>query len=168
MVRIMSLRAARLMTSIFLVRDRQILLLYRIGSTAVPDSWVGIGGHIEPNEIRDPTAAALRELHEEVGIGPNEISELSLRYVSFRDTGHELRTTYYFTANLRSETAPPTKCTEGELRWFDLTSPTADLPMPPTAAVALEHWLAEGRHDDLLRAIVMTATGEQVLPLARI
>lgn len=156
------------MTSIFLVRDGRILLLYRIGSSAVPDSWVGIGGHIQPDEIRDPTSAALRELHEEVGIAENEISELALRYVSLRDTGHELRSTYYFTANLRPETPAPTECTEGELRWFDLAPQIAALPMPPTTAAALEHWLAEGRHDDLIRTIVMTAAGDQILPLARI
>ncbi|MEQ7129418.1 substrate-binding domain-containing protein [Actinopolymorpha sp. B11F2] len=44
----MSLRSARLMTSIFLIRDDRILLLYRIGSSAIPDSWVGIGGHVDP------------------------------------------------------------------------------------------------------------------------
>lgn len=162
----MSLRATRLMTSIFLVRDDHVLLLYRIGSSAVPDSWVGIGGHVEPDEIRDPTTAALRELREEVDIAPDEISDLALRYVSFRDTGHELRSTYYFTANLRPETLAPTECTEGELRWFDLASPTAPLPMPPTAAAALDHWLSEGRHDDVLRAIIITPTGGLVLPLA--
>ncbi|SDT05550.1 NUDIX domain-containing protein [Microlunatus soli] len=163
----MSLRATRLMTSIFLVRNGKLLLLYRFGSSAIPDSWVGIGGHIEPDEIRDPTGAALRELHEEVGLAAEQISDLSLRYVSFRDTGDELRSTFYFTADLRPETPAPTSCPEGELRWFDIAPQTATLPMPPTASVALSHWLAEGRHDDLLRSIVMTATGSQVLSLAQ-
>jgi 8-oxo-dGTP diphosphatase len=89
----MSLRSARHMTSIFLIRGARILLLYRIGSSAVPDSWVGIGGHVEPGELRDPTRAALRELQEEVGIGPSQIDDLRLRYVSMRDSGEELRFT---------------------------------------------------------------------------
>lgn len=164
----MPLRATRLMTSIFLIRDGRILLLYRIGSSAVPDSWVGIGGHIEPDEIRDPTAAALRELQEEVEIAPEEISELTLRYVSLRDTGGELRTTFYFTAELRPGTPAPTSCPEGELRWFDLTDPElTTLSMPQTASAALTHWLAAGRHDDVLRSIVMTESGAQVVPLAQ-
>ncbi len=162
----MNLRAARHMTSIFLVRDDRVLLLYRIGSSAVPDSWVGIGGHIDPDEIRDPTRAALRELEEEVGIGSDQICDLALRYVSLRDSGQELRLTYYFTAALRPETPVPTECTEGELRWFDIDLGPADLPMPPTAAVALEHWLSRGRLDTLLRSIVMTADGPRVLSLA--
>lgn len=163
----MSLRTTRLMTSIFLVRDDRLLLLYRIGSSAIPDSWVGIGGHIEPEEIGDPTAAALRELGEEVALTPEEISDLSLRYVAFRDTGDELRSTFYFTADLRPGVAAPTSCPEGELRWFDIGPEITTLSMPPTASVALGHWLAEGRHDDHLRSIVMTATGPQVLSLAQ-
>ena len=154
------------MTSIFLIRDDRILLLYRIGSSAIADSWVGIGGHVNPDEIGDPTRAALRELEEEVGITPAQICDLALRYVSLRDSGEELRYTYYYTATLPLETPSPTECTEGELRWFDISPGPADLPMPPTAAVALKHWLAQGRYDDILRSIVMTADGPQVLSLA--
>lgn len=154
------------MTSIFLTREGRILLLYRIGSSAVPDSWVGIGGHVDPHEIRDPTRAALRELEEEVDIRSDQICDLALRYVSLRDSGHELRLTYYFTAALRPETPIPNECPEGELRWYDIDPGPTDLPMPPTAAVALKHWLSRGRHDDLLRSIVMTSDGPQVLLLA--
>lgn len=163
----MSLRSARHMTSIFLIRGARILLLYRIGSSAVPDSWVGIGGHVEPGELRDPTRAALRELQEEVGIGPSQIDDLRLRYVSMRDSGEELRFTYYFTATLPAETPDPIDCTEGELRWYEIAAPSmAALSMPPTTAVALEHWVAHGRFDNLLRAIVMTSEGPQVVALA--
>ena len=114
----MSLRTTRLMTSVFLVRDDQVLLLYRVGSRAVADSWVGVGGHLEPEEIGDPTRGVLRELDE------------------------------------------------GELRWFDLTLDPSTLPMPPTGSVALEHWLAVGRHDDDVRTIVMTGDGPRVLSMS--
>jgi len=155
------------MTSMFLTRDDKLLLLYRIGSSAVPDSWVGIGGHVEPEEIRDPTAAMLRELEEEIGLTAHDTTGPRLRYVSVRDTGHELRFTYYFTAGLLPTVTLPTVCTEGELRWFDLnTAAIRNLDMPPTASVALNHWLDEGRRDDLLRSIVMTSDGPRVLPLA--
>jgi 8-oxo-dGTP diphosphatase len=163
----MNLRAARIMTSMFLTRDDRVLLLYRIGSSAVPDSWVGIGGHVEPEEIRDPAAAMLRELDEEIGITADDMAGLALRYVSLRDNGQELRITYYFTADLVPAAPAPTACTEGELRWFDLnTAAVRSLDMPPTASVALNHWLDEGHHDDLLRSIVMTSDGPRVLPLA--
>lgn len=159
----MVLRAARLMTSIFLTRDDRVLLLYRTGSSAIPDSWVGLGGHVDPDEIRDPTAAVLRELEEEIGITADQIADLELRYVSLRDNGEEIRHTYYFTAALRPETAVPVECPEGELRWFDLSAGPTDLEMPPTAAVALRHWLSHGRHDDVLRSIVITADGPRVM-----
>lgn len=154
------------MTSIFLVRRDRVLLLYRIGSRAVRDSWVGLGGHVEPEEIRDPTRAVLRELDEEVGVTEDDISDLALRYVATRDTGTELRTTFYFTATLDPDASEPTECDEGELRWFDITPGPHDLSMPPTTKVALQHWLSEGRHDTRLRSIVMTPAGPQVSPFA--
>src|SRR5688500_1660377 len=113
----MTLRGSRLMTSMFLVRDGQVLLLYRKGSRAIDDSWVGIGGHLAGAEIEDPTAGVLREVEEEIGVVPDQLSELALRYVALRDTGTELRHTYYFTATLRPGVLVPAECDEGELRW---------------------------------------------------
>lgn len=153
------------MTSVFLVRDQQVLLLYRKGSRAIADSWVGVGGHVEPAEIDDPTAAALRELHEEIGISGDQISDLALRYVALRDTGSELRCTYYFTATLHSSSPLPVDCTEGDLRWFDLTTDPADLDMPPTAKAAFDHWLRLGSSDDALRFIVIASDGTQIGPV---
>jgi 8-oxo-dGTP diphosphatase len=54
---------------------------------------------------------------------------------------------------------------EGELRWFDLTMDPSELEMPPTAQLALAHWLTRGRHDDALRFIVLDADGRQLGPL---
>lgn len=121
-----AVRSARHLTSVFLVRRGQVLLLYRRGSRAIADSWVGIGGHLEPEELTAPTAAALRELHEEVGVAGDQLTNLALRYVAVRDTGTEIRTTYYYTADLAADVRLPTTCPEGDLRWFDLppTSPT--------------------------------------------
>lgn len=154
------------MTSVFLTRDDRVMLLYRKGSAVIDDSWVGIGGHIEPEEIDDPTLAALRELHEETGLRHDDVADMSLRYVALRDTGVELRWTYYFTASLRPGVPEPTECPEGELRWFDLSSDPPRLNMPPTAKAAFEHWLAYGRHDTQTRAIVMTTDGAQTMVLA--
>ncbi|WP_241998087.1 NUDIX domain-containing protein [Kribbella sp. VKM Ac-2500] len=148
----------------FLVRDGQVLLLYRKGSRAIDDSWVGIGGHLAPGEIDDPAAGVLREVEEEIGVVPDQICDLALRYVSLRDTGSELRHTYYFTATLRPDVPVPADCAEGDLRWFDLAFDPSDLEMPPTAQIAFGHWLREGRHDEALRFIVMGADGQQIGP----
>ncbi|GAA1565705.1 hypothetical protein GCM10009804_22980 [Kribbella hippodromi] len=152
----MGLRSTRHMTSVFLVRDGGVLLLFRRGSRVIADSWVGIGGHLEPHEHTDPTAAALRELHEEIGVTADQLTNLSMRYVALRDTGTELRTTYYFTADLHPDAPIPAECVEGELRWFDLTIDPTTLEMPPSARYVLPHWLKAGRHDDNLRFLTIT------------
>lgn len=152
------------MTSIFLVRDRQVLLLYRRGSRAIDDSWVGVGGHLDPGELDDPTAGVLRELEEELGVVPDQLGDLALRYVSLRDTGSELRHTYYFTATIGPDVPIPTVCAEGDLRWFDLAMDHPDLEMPPTARLAFAHWLKHGRHDQALRFIAIDAAGRQLGP----
>ncbi|MGR6319998.1 NUDIX domain-containing protein [Micromonospora soli] len=162
----MPLRTSRVMTSLFLVHDDRVLLLYRRGSRAISDSWVGIGGHVEPSEISDPTSAILREMHEEVGLTPKDVTDLSLRYIALRDTGRELRSTYYFTARLKDGAARPQTCSEGDLAWFDQWIGVDGLDMPPTAKIALGHWLHEGRHDNVIRSIVMGVDGPQVVDLA--
>ncbi|HIT76260.1 MAG TPA: NUDIX domain-containing protein [Candidatus Avipropionibacterium avicola] len=157
----MGLRSMRAMTSVLLVREGQLLLLYRRGSRAIADSWVGIGGHIEPEESTDPTAAALRELSEEIGVEASQLTDLALRYVSLRDSGTELRTTHYFTAVLADDAVVPPTCDEGDLRWFALDAVPPDLPMPPTAHAAVHHWLTRGRHDDAVRLVVMPTGRDQ-------
>jgi len=149
---------------VYLVREGSVLLLYRRGSRAIADSWVGIGGHLEPGELTNPTAAALRELEEEIGVTADHLTGLALRYVAVRDTGDEVRTTYYFTADLRPTAPVPTECTEGDLRWFELTTDPTTLDMPPTARIAFTHWLTTGRHDTALRFITVNATGDETGP----
>ncbi|MFF0343176.1 NUDIX domain-containing protein [Kribbella sp. NPDC004875] len=158
------MHSTRHLTSVFLVREDKVLLLYRRGSRAITDSWVGIGGHIEPAEMTDPAAAALRELEEEVGITAHDVSDFALRYTAMRDTGAEIRFTFYFTATLRTDAPVPTECTEGDLCWFDLSVDPATLVMPPTARVAFAHWLATGRHDEKLRLITIDADGRTTGP----
>ncbi|MFC9691531.1 NUDIX domain-containing protein [Kribbella sp. NPDC056951] len=152
------MRSSRLMTSLFLVRHDQLLLLYRRGSRAIDDSWVGIGGHLEPAEMSNPAAGVVRELEEEIGVSAGQISGLALRYVALRDTGTELRHTYYFTAVLKDDVLVPSSCAEGDLRWFDLTVDPSALEMPPTARLALGHWLQTGRYDEALRFITIDAS----------
>lgn len=126
---------------------------------------MGIGGPIEPDEINDPTAAALRELDEEVGVTSDDITDLSLRYLAVRDTGTELRHTYYFSATLKPHALVRTYCPEGELRWFDLEMDSTSLEMPPTAHVAFGHWLRNGRFDQTFRFIVIDQDDQRTGPI---
>lgn len=68
----------RSMTSIYLLCDDKILLLYRQGSKVVNDVWTGsAGGHFEENELNNAEACVLRELEEELSITKN-MERLSL------------------------------------------------------------------------------------------
>ena len=73
----------RNMTSIYLYDEKgRILMLYRMGSKVIKDSYIGTaGGHFENPELNDAKACALRELKEETGLTINDITEPQLKYV---------------------------------------------------------------------------------------
>ena len=89
----------RNMTSLYLKHENKMLLLYRIGSKAISDSYTGTaGGHFEKDELNDARACVLRELYEETGTTEQEIDNLSLRYVTLRLKNGEIRQNYCFFA----------------------------------------------------------------------
>ncbi len=106
----------RNMTSLYLRQGNRLLLLYRIGSRVVSDSYTAsAGGHFEPEELNDARACALRELYEETGLTEREIDKLSLRYVTLRLKNNEIRQNYYFFANL-TDCGKVITSNEGNLR----------------------------------------------------
>ena len=67
----------RNMTSLYLRHGNELLLLYRIGSKVVGDSYVAsAGGHFESEELNDARACALRELYEETHIKGVETEQI--------------------------------------------------------------------------------------------
>lgn len=66
----------RNMTAVYISRGEEMLMLYRIGSRVVEPSWVGIGGHFEPEELNDPKACMLRELEEEIELTSEDLEHL--------------------------------------------------------------------------------------------
>lgn len=152
------------MTSIYLFRDSQMLLLWRVGSRVVAPSWCGIGGHMEAQELRDAQAAALRELREETGLLPTDLEGLSMRYVTLRLKNGEVRLNYYFFAQLREDVEPRIPCNEGMLQWHDEKAVNG-LSMPFTAQAVVAHYLQEGRFNHTLYAGVALADGVRFLPL---
>lgn len=154
----------RLMTAIYLTRGDKILLLYRVGSRVVGNSYTGAaGGHMEPDEYNCARACVLRELREETGLTPDALDGLAMRYVTMRLKGGEIRQNYYFFAELR-DGFDPVESNEGHLQWFTLDE-LAALPMPVTARQVLEHYVAEGRRTQLLYGGVSTADGAVFTPL---
>jgi len=155
----------RHMTAVYLCQGDRILLLYRQGGRVVNNVWVGsAGGHFEPEELNDPKACVLRELNEELGLSEDQLDSLTLRYIVLRNANGEVRQNYFFFAHLKEGAETGLVSEEGQLRWF-AASELADLPMPPSARQAMNHWLAEGRHTRLLYGGISSADNATFLPM---
>ena len=137
----------RNMTAIYLLKGDKVLLLYRQGGKVVNNVWTGsAGGHFEKDELNNPKACVLREMKEELGLGPEDIEGLQLRYIALRSTKGEVRQNYYFFAELKDSVDENLCSNEGECRWFSLDE-IGDLEMPITAKYMMEHYYKIGRLD---------------------
>ena len=147
----------RNMTSVYLINDTGILCLYRVGSRVANNQYIGsAGGHFEPGELNDPKACVLREMEEELGLTGDDVTDLSLRYVTHRLKNGEIRQNYYYFARLKEE--KPLQSTEGVLRWV----PYGDVPaldMPVSAKHMILHYLSQGRFDDALYVGITEESG---------
>lgn len=140
----------RNMTSLYLVNGTGILCLYRIGSRVANQKYIGsAGGHFEEKELNDPRKCVLREMNEELGLEEADVEGLSLRYITCRLTGGEIRQNYYFFARLREE--KPLSSTEGTLRWVTYED-IPSLDMPVSAKHMILHYIREGRYTEHLYA----------------
>ena len=135
----------RNMTSIYLLKDDKVLLLFRKGGRVV--SNVSAGGHFEEFELNDAKACVLREMNEELGLHEDNIRNLSLRYVTLRRTKGEIRQNYYFFAILYEEVSDDLDSNEGELKWFSLNK-LDELEMLYTAMYVMNHYCLVGQYSD--------------------
>ena len=146
------------MASVYLRHGDKILLLYRQGNSIVSNLWIGsAGGHFESDEVNDAKKCVLRELLEELSIAEGSLKNLSLRYVTLRYTGVELRQNYYFFADLESANRN-IPSTEGITKWFELNELT-NLPMPFTARYMIDHYMTIGQFDDALYGCIGNEEG---------
>lgn len=149
----------RNMTSLYLVREGEVLCLYRIGSRVANNKYVGAcGGHFEPEELNDPGACVLREMEEELGLSEEDVEGLRLRYITVRMIGGEIRQNYYFFARLKEERE--LSSTEGILRWVPFNE-VPELDMPLSAKPMLLHYLEKGRFTEHLYCGVTEEDGTQ-------
>lgn len=147
----------RNMTSIYLIREGEILCLYRIGSRVANNRYVGAaGGHFEEEELNDPKACVLREMREELNLAETDVEDLRLRYITHRLVGGEIRQNYYFFGHLKEERELVS--TEGNLRWVPLAE-IPSLEMPVSAKHMILHYLREGRFTDHIYAGITEETG---------
>lgn len=137
----------RNMTSIYLICDNKMLLLFRQGSRVVNDVWVGsAGGHFEESELNNPKACVLRELEEELGIFEEQLQNLELKYISLRRTKGEIRQNYYYFAELPNGICMDLVSNEGQLQWFSMDEVNT-LKMPFTSQFVIKHYLEIGRYN---------------------
>lgn len=150
----------RNMTGLYLRHGGKLLLLYRIGSKIIADSYTAsAGGHFEKEELNDAKACVLRELYEETGLTEQEIENLSLRYVTFRLKNGELRQNYYFFADLIDGEKELTS-NEGNLKWFHIEEILErELEMPFSAYYVVRHYAEVGKNTDVLYAGIATESG---------
>ena len=140
----------RNMTSVYFLREGEILCLYRIGSRVANNRYVGAaGGHFEENELNDPKKCVLREMQEELGLTESDVEDLRLRYITHRLTNGEIRQNYYFFARLKENRE--LHSTEGNLRWVPFEE-VPSLEMPVSAKHMILHYLKAGRFTDHIYA----------------
>lgn len=147
----------RNMTSIYLRRGDKFLLLYRVGSKVIGNSYTGTaGGHMEEAELNNPKACVLRELEEETGLTEQDVENLKLRYITLRLKNGEVRQNYYFFGEM-ADHVDVRKLTsnEGELQWFDI-SEVEELNMPHSAKYMWLHYFKIGQYTDYLYGGVTT------------
>jgi 8-oxo-dGTP diphosphatase len=134
------MHTTRLMTNAFLFNESEILLLHRAWDRILhPGLWTGVGGHVEPSELGDPTTSCLREIAEETSIGQGELSEFRLRYIMLRQQGTEIRQQYVFIGITKTRRLRETD--EGALEWIPV-SDILQLDLIPTTRLLLKHFLS--------------------------
>ena len=104
------------------------------------DVWTGsAGGHFENQELNDARACIFREMEEELGLLPNDIDRMTLRYITLRKTNEEIRQNYYFFAELKDNIDDNLCSNEGVSKWF-LIEEIDTLEMPLTAKFVTQHY----------------------------
>lgn len=153
----------RNMTSVYLTGENGILSLYRIGSRVVSNRYIGsAGGHFEPEELNDPRKCVLREMQEELGLTEADVEGLTLRYITHRLMGGEIRQNYYFFGKLKRDVE--LQSTEGTLRWVK-PEEFPELPMPISAKHMILHYLKEGRFTEHVYCGITQEGGTRFVPL---
>ena len=152
----------RVMACVYLYSGSDILMLHRSSSRSLhPDRWTGVGGHVEPSEIRNPMRSCLRELEEETGILPDELTDFRLRYIVLRQCASEIRQQYIFFG--RCNTRRLAETDEGVLAWIPEGS-VLELDLVPSTRLLLDfHFRNRSSAADIVWVGVMGAGDDNQL-----
>jgi len=140
-----------------LCQDQWLMLKRSETHILFPNVWAPIGGHVEQCEINSPLDTVLRELREEAGLLPSDVTDLKLKYITMRQKGPELRQLYLFFGH--TDQRAFRTCREGEFHLI----PQDKVLLRPLGAVnklTLEYHFAEGaRRADTMVGVVHVADG---------
>ena len=102
-------------TMIYLKKDDCYLLLYRNKKKhdINHNKWIGVGGHVEPNETIDE--CAIREVKEETGLDVHSLS--CSGEVLFVDENLKMMMYIYEITDFSGDLI---ECNEGELKWIPI------------------------------------------------
>ena len=160
----------RNMTSVYIFNDDKILFIKKKGSRmfSTPDTvlWCGIGGHFENEELNNPESCVLRELFEETSLTKSDIKNLTLKYITLRKKGEEIRQQYIYFADLANSDIVLCECDEGELHWIKIDDLTK-LDMSFTNAQCLNHYFQitqSGKKDGFIYVCAVEVNNSDNMP----
>lgn len=133
---------SRMMAAAMLFHGDELLMMERsLARTLNPGMWAAVGGHLEPDELSRPRDACLREIFEETGFAPDDIEELTLRYILLRNKDGELRQQFIYSGRAKRKDFIDTD--EGQLHWVPLAD-VLDRDIPYIFRMMLEHYFRVG------------------------
>jgi len=120
---------SELTTLCYINRGDDVLFIHKY-SKDDPNAgkYLGIGGHFEHGET--PEQCCLREIFEETGLAPDELSSFTYRgIVTFVSDKYGVEYMHVFSADYNTlREVVPGSCDEGELMWIPV-SDIYDLPV---------------------------------------
>lgn len=138
--------ALRNMSTIYLFNSQHEVLLMKRSEKKqfAPGIWAGIGGHFEKEELNSPEQCLIRELYEETGIKREDIVDFSLKYITIRKKGDEIRQQYIFFAKILDDNQPIKECDEGVMKWIEIDK-LFDRELSYTNECCLHHYFKTGK-----------------------
>lgn len=141
----------------FLINDGEMLLMERAATNkCMPGFWYGVGGHVEPEEMNNPLAAAQREIYEETGLERDNIEDLHLKYILIRSEGDETVLNYLYFG--KTKTRCVVQNDEGTLHWIPKGEVT-NRRFIDVLKLALEHYFEHEKNDDVMVGVMDSKTG---------